>query len=74
MFVLASAWKNLVNVTIRGVGMLIGPRALKSLNRIEKLQPRMMVATFNGNPSTTIISCYSPTYVSDEMDLITFYN
>ena len=26
----ASAWKNSVNATIGGVGMLIGPRALKS--------------------------------------------
>ena len=34
----------------------------------------MMVATFNGNPSTTIISCYSPTNVSEETDLIVFYN
>ena len=36
----------------------------------------MMVATFNGNPSTTIISCYSPncTHVSEETDLIAFYN
>ena len=34
----------------------------------------MMVATFNGNPSTTIISCYSPTNVSEETDLIAFYN
>ena len=42
-----SAWKN---ATI-GVGMLIGPQALKSLDSIEKIQPRMMVATFNGNPS-----------------------
>ena len=33
-----------------------------------------MVATFNGNPSTTIISCYSPTNVSDEMDLNIFNN
>ena len=32
----------------------------------------MMVATFNGNPSTTIISSYSPTNVSDETDLIAF--
>ena len=34
----------------------------------------MVVAMFNGNPSTTIISCYCPTNVSDETDLITFYN
>ena len=57
---------------IGGIG--IGPHALKSLNSIDIIQPRMMVATFNGNPCTTIISCYSPTNVSDETDLITFYN
>ena len=34
----------------------------------------MMVAMFNSNPSTTIISCYSPTYASDEKDLDAFYN
>ena len=34
----------------------------------------MMLAMFNGNPSTTIISCYSPTNASDEMDLINFYS
>ena len=32
-----------------------------------------MVATFNGNPSATII-CYSPTNISEEIDLIAFYN
>ena len=41
----ASAWKNSVNATIGGVGMLIRLRALKSLNCIEKIQPRMVVAT-----------------------------
>ena len=71
---LATAWKNSVNATIGGVGMLIGPWALKSLNSIEKIQPKIMVATFNGNPSATIISCYSPTNVSEETELITFYN
>ena len=54
--------------------MLIGPRALKSLNTIERIQPRMMVATFNGNPRATIISCYSPTNVSEETELVTFYD
>ena len=47
----ASAWKNSVNGTIGGVGILIGPRAQKSLNSIKKIQPRMMVTTFNGNPA-----------------------
>ena len=58
----ASVWKNTVNATI-GVDMLIKPHAPKSLNGIMKIQPRMMVATFNGNPSATIISCYRPMLV-----------
>ena len=33
----------------------------------------MMAATFNGNPKATIISCYSPTNVSEETELVTFY-
>ena len=47
MFVLASAWKNSVNTAIRGVGMLIGPQALKSCNSIKKIQQRMMVAVIS---------------------------
>ena len=69
-----SAWKNSVNATVGGVGLLIGPRALKTLNSIEKIQPRMMAATFNGNPRASIISCYSPTNVSEETELVTFYD
>ena len=67
-----SAWKNSVNAAIGGVGLLIGPRALKTLNSVEKIQPRMMAATFNGNPRAIIISCYSPTNVSEETELVTF--
>ena len=69
-----SAWETSVNATVGGVGMLIGPRALKTLNSIERIQPRMMAATFNGNPRATIISCYSPTNVSEETELVSFYN
>ena len=68
------AWKNSVNAAVGGVGLLIGHRALKTLNSVEKIQPRMMAATFNGNPRATIISCYSPTYVSEETELVTFYD
>ena len=70
----ASAWKNSVNATIGGVGMLIRSQVLKSLNSTKKVHPRVMVAIFNGNPSATIISCYSPTNVSEETELITFYD
>ena len=69
-----SAWKNSVNVTVGDVGILIGPRALKSLNSIERIQPRMMLATFNGNPWATIISCYSSPNISEETELIAFYD
>ena len=73
-FVPASVWKNSVNAATGRVGMLIGPRALKSLNSIEKIQPKMMVATFNDNPRTNIISCFSLTNVCEETDLCVFYN
>ena len=66
--------KNFVNAVRGDVRMLLSSRALKSPNSIDKIQSRMMVATFNGNPSTTITSSYSPTNVSDETDLNTFYN
>ena len=69
-----SALRNSVNTTVGSVGILIGPRVLKSLNNIEKIQPWLMVATFNGNPSATIISCYNSTNVSEETDLIAFYD
>ena len=68
----ASAWKNSVNAMIGGIGMFIGQKALKSLNSIKKIHPRMMVATFNGNPSATVISC--PTDVSEETEIIDFYD
>ena len=33
-----------------------------------------MVASFNGNPCAIIISCYIPTNVSEETELIAFYD
>ena len=58
----------------RRVGMLIGPRVLKTLNSVGRIKPRMMKVTFNGNPRATIISCYSPTNVSGENELVAFYD
>ena len=53
--------------------MLISPRDLKSLKSIEKMQRKMIVATFTGKLSTISI-CYSPINTSDETDIITFFN
>ena len=73
-FVSLSAWKVSVNAAIGDVGMLLNSRALKSLNIIEKNQPKMMGATFNSNSCTTIVSYYSPTKISDETGITNFYN
>ena len=43
-------------------------------NSIERTHPRMTVATFNGNPRATIITCYNPTNVIEETELIAFYD
>ena len=72
-FISASAWKNSINSTIGGVGMLLSPQAYKSLNKIEEITPRIIIADFNGNPTTTIISCYSPTNSSDQDVIDNFY-
>ena len=42
-FVSASAWNNSVNATMGYIGMLIGPRALKSLNNTEKIHGKAKV-------------------------------
>ena len=66
--VTGSATKNEGKSTVGGVGMLISPNAGKSLINIETINPRIVIATFNGNPQTTIISCYSPTNAFQSCD------
>ena len=39
-----------------------------------EIPPRMVVTTFNDNPSATLISCHSPTNVSEETELFAFYD
>ena len=72
-FATSSAVKAENNSTIGGVGILLSPTAYKSLLNIESIDPRTMIATFNGNPQTSIISCYSPTNTADEDVAKKFY-
>ena len=69
----SSAEKALNNSTVRGVEMLLSPKANKSTNAVETISPRTMIASFNEDPAVTIISCYSRTNVSDEDDKDQFH-
>ena len=69
-----SSWKNATNSSIGGVGLLLSPTASSSLINIEKITPRIVVANFDGNPAVSIVSCYSPTNVSEELEVSVFYD
>lgn len=69
----SSATKNSQGSTIGGVGILLSPRASDNLLSVEKISNRIIIAEFNSNPTTTLIACYSPTNVSEESDVDTFY-
>jgi len=44
-----------------GVGLLISPKLTKYLSSTDKISDRILVASFKGNPSITIIVAYAPT-------------
>ena len=69
----SSAEKASNNTIIRGIGLFLSPKAYHSLLNVESISPRIMVATFSGNPKVTVISCYSPTNCSEETEVSTFY-
>jgi len=73
LLITSSAVKNAANASIGGVGLLLSPNAQKCLDNIESISPRILIASFNGNPKTSIICCYSPTNVSEEVDIDEFY-
>ena len=56
------------------LGILVSPRAYGSLLNVESVSPRIVVATFNENPKTTFVSCYSPTDCSDEIEAVQVYS
>jgi len=62
----SSAWRNSTGAAIGGVGILLSAKAMKTLVSCNCITPRIICATFGGNPKTTIIVTYCPTNVSDE--------
>ena len=60
-----SAWKNAQNEATSGIGILLSPKSKMSLGEVKKISHRVMTATFQGKPATTIIVAYSPTKRTD---------
>jgi len=55
-------------------GKLLSPRAADNLLSLRKVSNRIIVAEFNSNPKTTFVTCYSPTNVSEQVDIDNFYS
>ena len=66
----SSAWENTSKAAQGGIGLLLSNKAYNSYLSAEKISPRILVVSFAGNPSTTIIICYSPHNSSPEEDVI----
>ena len=73
-YMYVSDLKNPDNSTIGGIGMILSPHATKSLNNIEKITSRILVATFHGNSETTLISRYNPTNIADVQEFMDVYD
>ena len=71
---MSSGTKNTVNSTVGGVGILMSPFAYKSLEYLEKVSSRILLAKFSGNPAPTVITCYSPTNCSPDNKAVNFYS
>lgn len=51
---------------------VLNPKSQKSLDNIESITPRILIASFNSNRKTWVICCYNPTNVSDEAEIGNF--
>ena len=54
--------------------MFLSPVVYRPLLNVESISSRIMIATFNGNPKVTVVSCYSPTNCSEEEEAQEFYD
>ena len=53
-----------INAATGGIGILVSNKVYNAIASVKLISPRIMIAHFQGNPHTSVISCYSPTYVS----------
>ena len=55
------------------VGVVVKCALLQNFVSVTKITDRIIHALFKGKPETRVVSCYSPTNVSDEKDVAEFY-
>ena len=68
-------WSREGKTHVRGVGMLLGNRARKSLVRYNPVNSRVIMARFDAAPyKITVIHAYAPTMVSSDEDIEAFYS
>ena len=67
-----SGWRTSENATTGGIGIL-NKHAYNNLINVNLVSNRILLANFNGNPQTSIIVWYSPTNVSDQIEIDNFY-
>lgn len=57
----SSAWRNSNGASSGGVGLLVSKTTESALADVKPFNERIIIAHFNGNPTTTVIVHYSPT-------------
>ncbi|XP_038045172.1 uncharacterized protein LOC119719753 [Patiria miniata] len=69
----SSATRNRQGAAVGGVAITVQTSLRPLLTSISKINDRIMLAVFKGNPKTYVVSCYSPTNTSDEASITGFY-
>ena len=74
LLVTLSAWRNEAQAAVGRIGLLLSNRAKKAICDNRCCSSRIMLAVFEGDPATVVISAYSPTNFSEDCEIEQFYS
>ena len=69
-----SCTKNSINASTGRIGFLLSKKVLKCCISIEKINDRIIKIDLEDNPRTSRVCCYSPTNVSSDQEVQSFYD